>query len=100
MSVSAFTSAEVFDVGDDDGAGVLGLPGAQLVGGDRVGQRAAGGGVGDQDRLLRRQDLGGLGHEVDAGEDDGARRRCAAAIRERASESPTWSATSWISGAW
>jgi hypothetical protein len=23
-----------------------------------------------------------------------------AAIRERASESPTWSATSWISGAW
>ena len=24
----------------------------------------------------------------------------AAAMRERASESPTWSATSWISGAW
>ena len=37
------------DVHDGDGAGVLGLPGAQLVGGDRVGQRAAGVEVGDQD---------------------------------------------------
>ena len=57
-------------VGDDDGAGVLGLPGAQLVGGDRVGQRAAGVRVGDQHGLLGRQDLRRLGHEVDAGEDD------------------------------
>ena len=58
------------DVGDDDGAGVLGLPGAQLVGGDRVGQRAAGVRVGDQHGLLGREDLRRLGHEVHAGEDD------------------------------
>ena len=30
------------DVGDDDGAGVLRLPRAQLVGGQRIGERAAG----------------------------------------------------------
>ena len=58
------------DVHDDQGAGVLGLPGAQLVGVDRVGQRAAGVEVGDQDRLLGREDRGGLGHEVDAAEGD------------------------------
>ena len=58
------------DVHDDDGAGVLGLPGAQLVGVDRVGERAAGVGVGDQHGLVRREDRGRLGHEVDAAEDD------------------------------
>ena len=58
------------DVGDDDGARVLGLPGAQLVGGDRVGQRAAGVRVRHQHGLLGRQDLRRLGHEVHAGEDD------------------------------
>ena len=58
------------DVHDDEGAGVLGLPGAQLVGVDRVGERAAGVEVGDQHRLLGREDRGGLGHEVDAAEGD------------------------------
>ena len=58
------------DVHDDHGAGVLGLPGAQLVGGDRVGQRAAGVGVGQQDGLVRTQDRGRLGHEVHAAEGD------------------------------
>ena len=58
------------DVHDDDRAGVLGLPRAQLVGGDRVGQRAAGVEVGQQHGLLGAQDRGGLGHEVDAAEGD------------------------------
>ena len=49
---------------------MLGLPRAQLVGGDRVGQRAAGVEVGDQDALVGRQDRRGLGHEVDAAEHD------------------------------
>jgi hypothetical protein len=63
------------DVGDHRGAGMLGLPGAQLVGVDRVGQRAAGAGVGDDHPLVRGQELGGLRHEVDPGEDD-RRLRC------------------------
>ena len=58
------------DVHDDQGAGVLGLPGAQLVGVDRVGERAAGVEVGDQHLLLGREDRGRLGHEVDAAEGD------------------------------
>ena len=58
------------DVHHDQGAGVLGLPGAQLVGVDRVGERAAGVEVGDQHLLLGREDRGGLGHEVDAAEGD------------------------------
>ena len=57
-------------VADDDGAGVLGLPGSQLVGVDRRRQRAAGIEVGDQHRPRRRQDRGRLGHEVDAAEGD------------------------------
>ena len=61
------------DVADHDGVGVLGLPVPQLLGGDRVGQRAAGVRVGDQHGLVRGQDLGGLGHEVDPAEHD--RRR-------------------------
>ncbi len=43
-------------VHDHHGARVLGLPGAQLVGGDRVGQRAAGVQVGQQHGLLGRED--------------------------------------------
>ncbi len=58
------------DVHHDDGAGVLGLPGAQLGRGDRVGQRAAGVEVRDQHGLLRAEDRRGLGHEVHAAEDD------------------------------
>ena len=58
------------DVHDGDRAGVLGLPGAQLLGGDRVGQRAAGVEVGNQDGLLGREDRGRLGHEVHAAEGD------------------------------
>ena len=58
------------DVHDDDGAGVLGLPFAQLVGGDRIRERAAGVEVGDQDGLLGREHRRGLGHEVDAAEGD------------------------------
>ena len=61
------------DVADDDGAGVLGLPRPQLVGGDRLGEAAAGPLVGDQHRLVVAQDLRRLGHEVDAAEHD--RRR-------------------------
>ena len=58
------------DVADDDRSGVLGLPLPQLLGGDRVGQRAAGVGIGQQDGLVRAQDRGRLGHEVDAAEGD------------------------------
>ena len=54
----------------DDRAGVLRLPRAQRVRGDRVGERAARLGVGQQDRLLRREDRRRLGHEVHAAEDD------------------------------
>ena len=61
------------DVADDDGAGVLGLPRPQLVGGDRLGEAAAGPLVGDQHRLVVAEDLRRLGHEVDAAEHD--RRR-------------------------
>ncbi len=49
---------------------MLGLPLAQLLGGDRIGQRAAGLEVGNQHALVRAQDRGRLGHEVDATEDD------------------------------
>src|SRR5680860_1483524 len=59
------------DVHDDDRVGAVArLPVAQLARGDRVGERAAGVEVGDQDRLLRREDRGRLGHEVDAAEGD------------------------------
>ena len=58
------------DVHHHDRARVLRLPGAQLVGGDRVGQRAAGVEVRDQHRLVGREDRGGLRHEVDAAEHD------------------------------
>ena len=74
------------DVHHHDRAGVLGLPFAQLLGGDRVGQRAAGVGVGDQHALVRAEDRGGLGHEVHAAEHDRlAHRRGRPAARGRAS---------------
>ena len=42
-----------------------------LVGLGHVGHRAAGGQVGQDHLLVRRgEDVGGLGHEVDAAEDD------------------------------
>ena len=63
------------DVADDDGPGVLGLPCAQLVDGDRVGERAAGAGVRDEHGLVRREDLGRLRHEVHTTEDDRRGRR-------------------------
>ena len=63
------------DVHDDDGAGMLGLPGAKLIGRDRVGERAAGVQVRDQDGLLRRQHGRRLGHEMDAAEGDHRRPR-------------------------
>ena len=44
---------------------------AQLLGGDHVRQRAACLRVGDEHRLLGRQNRRGLGHEVDAAEHDG-----------------------------
>ena len=50
---------------------MLRLPGPQLFGGDGIGQRAAGVGVGDQHGLVGGEQLGRLGHEVDPGEDDG-----------------------------
>ena len=49
---------------------MLRLPRDELLGGDRVRQRAAGVGVGDQHALVRTQDRRGLGHEVHAAEDD------------------------------
>ncbi len=49
---------------------MFGLPAAQLVGGDRVGEAAAGVEVRNQDLLVGREDRGRLGHEVDAAEDD------------------------------
>ena len=54
----------------DHGAGVLGLPGAQLIGVDRLRERAAGAEVRDQHGLLGAEDRGGLGHEVNAAELD------------------------------
>ena len=62
------------DVGDDRGAGVLRLPVPDLLRGDGVRQRAARPWFGDQHRPVRGEDLGGLRHEVDAGEHDHARR--------------------------
>ena len=57
-------------VGDDDGVRVVRLPLAQLVGGDRGGERAAGVEIGDEDGLVGREDRRGLGHEMDAAEHD------------------------------
>ena len=58
------------DVHHDHSARMVGLPGAQLIGRDRVGQRAASVEVGEQHRLVRAEDRRGLGHEVDAAERD------------------------------
>ena len=71
------------DVGDDDRAGMLGLPRAQFVGGDRVGQRAARPLIGDQHGLVRAEDLGRLGHEVHAAEHDGVLGRLGGDPRQR-----------------
>jgi hypothetical protein len=57
-------------VGDHHRARVLGLPGAQLIGGDGVSQRAPGLEVGQEDGPPRGEDGGRLGHEVDPAEDD------------------------------
>jgi len=54
----------------DNRARVARLPRAQLVGRDRVGERAAGVEIRQQHRLVGRQDRGGLRHEVDAAERD------------------------------
>src|SRR5512133_3170265 len=62
-------------VRDDDGPRVLRLPVAQLLCRDRGRERAARVEVWDQHGLVRRQDLRGLGHEVDATEDDCLRVR-------------------------
>jgi hypothetical protein len=42
----------------------------ELIGGDGLGEGATGLRVREKNRLLRRQDGGGLGHEVDAAKDD------------------------------
>ena len=60
-------------VGDDGHARIALAQQTDVGGGDRGGERAAGAGVGDQHALGRVQKLGGLGHEVDAGQDDDAR---------------------------
>ena len=75
-------------VGDDDGSRMLGLPGAELVGRDRGGERAAGVRVRDQHRLVGREDRRGLGHEVHAAEDDrlGLGGRCLAGQAERVAD--------------
>jgi hypothetical protein len=46
------------------------LPGSELVGGDCLGEAASGTFVGNEDRLVHAEDLGGLGHEVDAAKHD------------------------------
>ena len=61
------------DVRQRDGAGVLLPPAAERVGGAGVLQRAAGLVVGQDDFPCRVQNLGGLGHEPDAGEGDDRR---------------------------
>ena len=71
------------DVGNDDGAGMLGLPGSQLVGGDRVGQRAARPLIGNQHGLVRAENLGGLGHEMHAAEHDRVLRCLGGDSRQR-----------------
>ncbi len=55
---------------------------------DRRGERAAGVEVRDEDGLLRTEDRRGLGHEVDAAEDDrvGLRRRGFAGEPERVAD--------------
>src|SRR6266508_199563 len=58
------------DVGDHDCAWIFRLPVPQLVGRDRRCERTAGVEVGNEHGLVRREDLRGLGHEVDAAEDD------------------------------
>jgi hypothetical protein len=57
----------------DDGAGMLGLPRAELLRVDRRGERAPGREVGEKNRLVRREHGGGLRHEVHAAEDDDVR---------------------------
>jgi len=57
------------DVHDDERAGMLGLPGAQFVGGDRIRQQQPRRGRGSG-TSSRRQDGGGLGHEVHRRRDD------------------------------
>ena len=71
------------DIGDDDRAGMLVLPGPQFVGGDRVGQRAAGPLVRNEHGLVRAEDLGGLGHEVHTAEHDGVLGRLGGDPRQR-----------------
>jgi len=71
------------DVADHHRARVLGLPFAQLIGGDAIGQRAAGFRVRDENPLVRGEDLGGLGHEVHTGEDDRGRIALGSDPRQR-----------------
>ena len=60
-------------VGDDGQVRVFLLQQAHVGAGDGGGERAAGFEIGDQHRLVGRQDLRRLGHEVDAGLDDDLR---------------------------
>jgi hypothetical protein len=60
-------------IADHDGPGMLGLPGPQLCTVDRLGEAAARSRIRDQHRLVVGEDLGRLGHEVDATEHDGGR---------------------------
>ena len=57
-------------VGDDRDSGVLRPELPDVLDADGARERAAGLEVGDQNRLPRIQDLRGLGHEVDATQDD------------------------------
>ena len=58
------------DVGHDRHAGPALAQQPHVGGGDRGGERAAGAQVGDQHALGGIEELGGLGHEVDAGQHD------------------------------
>ena len=58
------------DVGDDIHAGMPRLVGGQLGGVARLGQRAAGVHVGQENFFLRIHDLRRLGHEMDAAKEN------------------------------
>ena len=70
MSLSAFTVGRAVDVGQRDMVRMRRAERRELVGRAAVLKAAAGVHVGQDDDLLGRQDLRGLGHEADAAKGD------------------------------
>ena len=71
MSVSAFDVGVAVDVGDDRDSGVAALQFADVLGGNARGERTARLVGRDENVLVRAEDFGRLGHELDAAKDDG-----------------------------